>query len=127
MFFNVFSTPNRLVVYIEKIANSINKKSEEIRGPSTKAPDQAIEGFIRSNNIKKNQIYKKTTDKGDFYFYKNPSKRISTIELIKENIPNILNKNTTKPVFISSSINTNKIIINKIIIIFIDAKKRFFE
>jgi len=26
----VFSTPNRLVVYIEKIANSINKKSEEI-------------------------------------------------------------------------------------------------
>ena len=88
----VFSTPNRLVVYIEKIANSINKKSEEIRGPSTKAPDQAIEGFIRSNNIKKNQIYKKTTDKGDFYFYKNPSKRISTIELIKENIPNILNK-----------------------------------
>ena len=88
----VFSTPNRLVVYIEKIAKSINKKSEEIRGPSIKAPEQAIEGFMRSNNVKKNQIYKKTTDKGDFYFYKNPSKKINTIELIRENIPNILNK-----------------------------------
>ena len=88
----VFSTPNRLVVYIDKIAKNIIKKSEEIKGPSTKAPDQALEGFIRSNKIKKSQIYKKTTEKGDFYFYKSLSKKISTIDLITKNIPDILKK-----------------------------------
>ena len=84
---NVYSTPNRLVVYIDKITKNIKKKTQEIKGPSVEAPDKALEGFIRSNKIKKSQVYKKNTERGDFYFYKNPS-----IELIKENIPNILNK-----------------------------------
>jgi len=88
----VFSTPNRLVLHIDKIAKNIDKKSEEIRGPSTKSSDEALEGFARSNKIKKNKIYKKTTEKGDFYFYKNPSKKINTVDLIRENIPDILNK-----------------------------------
>ena len=89
---NVYSTPNRLVVYIDKITKNIKKKTQEIKGPSVEAPDKALEGFIRSNKIKKSQVYKKNTERGDFYFYKNPSKKINTIELIKENIPNILNK-----------------------------------
>ena len=88
----VFSTPNRLVVFIDKIAKNINKQSEEIRGPSLNVPDQALEGFIRSNRIKKSQVYKKTTEKGDFYFYKSSARKINTIELIKDNFPNILNK-----------------------------------
>ena len=32
--FNVFSTPNRLVINFEKIVKKIIKKSEEIKGPS---------------------------------------------------------------------------------------------
>ena len=74
--FKAFSTPNRLVIYVDKIQKNINKKSEEIRGPSTKAPEEALDGFIRSNKIKKSQIYKKMTEKGDFYFYKRPSKKL---------------------------------------------------
>ena len=75
-----------------KKEKNINKKSEEIRGPSTKAPEEALDGFIRSNKIKKSQIYKKMTEKGDFYFYKRPSKKINTFDLIRENIPEILSK-----------------------------------
>ena len=90
--FKAFSTPNRLVIYVDKIQKNINKKSEEIRGPSTKAPEEALDGFIRSNKIKKSQIYKKMTEKGDFYFYKRPSKKINTFDLIRENIPKILSK-----------------------------------
>ena len=90
--FKAFSTPNRLVIYVDKIQKNINKKSEEIRGPSTKAPEEALDGFIRSNKIKKSQIYKKMTEKGDFYFYKRPSKKINTFDLIRENIPEILSK-----------------------------------
>mgnify|MGYP001485902166 CR=1 FL=1 len=90
--FKAFSTPNRLVIYVDKIQKNINKKSEEIRGPSTKAPEEALDGFIRSNKIKNSQIYKKMTEKGDFYFYKRPSKKINTFDLIRENIPEILSK-----------------------------------
>ena len=58
----VFSTPNRLVLCFKKIEREINQKSEEVRGPSTKAPDKAIEGFLRSNRIEKQDIYKKNTE-----------------------------------------------------------------
>ena len=44
---------------LEQIEKEINQKSEEIRGPSTKAPDKALEGFLKSNLIQKKDIYKK--------------------------------------------------------------------
>ena len=90
--YNAFSTPNRLVVHIDKVQKKIKKKSEEIRGPNVNAPDEALKGFIKSNNLKKGQIFKKNTEKGFFYFYKKPLTTINTIDLLKSNIPNILNK-----------------------------------
>ena len=87
---NVFSTPNRLIVYVDKITKKISKKSEEVRGPNIKAPDEALEGFVRSNNITKKKVFKKKTDKGEFYFYKKPSQKINTSDLLKENISDIL-------------------------------------
>ena len=89
---NVFSTPNRLVVHIDKITKQISKKSEEIRGPNIKAPDKTLEGFVRSNNINKAQVFKKKTDKGEFYYYKKPSQKINTADLLRENMPDILSK-----------------------------------
>ena len=65
----VFSTPNRLVLCFKKIEKEIHQKSEEIRGPNTKAPDIAVEGFLKSNLIQKKDIYKKNTDKGEFFFF----------------------------------------------------------
>ncbi len=86
----VFSTPNRLVLCFKKIEREIHQKSEEIRGPNVKAPDNAIEGFLKSNLIKKQDIYKKNTDKGEFFFYKKPSKKIKSEDVLKTNIPKIL-------------------------------------
>ena len=86
----VFSTPNRLVLYFKKIEKEISQKSEEIRGPSIKAPDKALEGFLKSHLIKKRDVYTKSTDKGEFFFYKKPSKKIKTEDVLKNNIPNIL-------------------------------------
>ena len=84
---NVYSTPNRLVLYVDKITKQISKKSEEIRGPNKKSPDKAFEGFLRSNNIKKKEVFVKKTEKGEFYFYKKPHQKINTADLLKENIP----------------------------------------
>ena len=57
------SSPNRVVVVFEGLDKFIETKSEEIRGPKTEAPDHAIEGFIRSNQIVKENLYKKKQKK----------------------------------------------------------------
>jgi glycyl-tRNA synthetase beta chain len=64
-----FSTPNRLVILFEGLQKQITLKSEEIKGPNVKAPEVALEGFIRSNNINKKDLFKQTIDKGEFYFF----------------------------------------------------------
>ena len=89
---NVFSTPNRLVICFKNINNEIFQKSEEIRGPNISAPEKALDGFIRSNQIDKKNIYVKKTEKGDFYFYKKPSIKIKTKDILNNQIPTILGK-----------------------------------
>ena len=58
-----FSTPNRLVILFEGLQKQITFKSEEIKGPNVKATEVALEGFIRSNNINKKDLFKQTIDK----------------------------------------------------------------
>jgi glycyl-tRNA synthetase beta chain len=87
-----FSTPNRLVILFEGLQKKIILNSEEIRGPNVKAPETALEGFIRSNNIVKKDLIKKKLDKGEFYFFKTKPKKLSTQDLLEDLIPQILNK-----------------------------------
>src|SRR5210317_961757 len=87
-----FSTPNRLVILFEGLQKQITLKSEEIKGPNVKAPEVALEGFIRSNNINKKDLFKQTIDKGEFYFFKTKSIKLNTQNLLEELVPSILNK-----------------------------------
>ncbi len=84
------SSPNRVVIVFEGLDKIIKIKSEEIRGPKIEAPEQALEGFIRSNKIEKKDLYKKKTEKGEFYFYKTKSKSLKTHDLLIDFIPKIL-------------------------------------
>ena len=54
-----YSTPNRLIIIFEGLNKEIIKKAEIIKGPNINAPEQALEGFLRSNQITKDQIFKK--------------------------------------------------------------------
>ena len=85
-----FSTPNRLVVVFEGLDKQIKIKSKEIRGPKTSAPNQALEGFLRSNKIDKKNLFKKKTEKDEFYFYKTEATSLKTHDLLTEFIPKIL-------------------------------------
>jgi len=85
-----FSSPNRVIIVFEGLDKQIQIKSEEIRGPKTSAPDQALMGFIRSNKIEKNDLYRKKNEKDEFYFYKTKSKTLKTQDLLTEFIPKIL-------------------------------------
>jgi len=84
------STPNRLIVVFEGLDKQIKISSEEIKGPNTNAPEQALEGFMRSNRIEKKDLYKNKTEKGEFYFYKTKSKSLKTNDLLIEFIPKLL-------------------------------------
>ena len=84
------STPNRLVLIFENLEKQIKIKSEEIKGPKIDSPNQAIEGFVRSNKIDKKDLYQRKTEKGQFYFYKTKSKILRTHDLLIEFIPKIL-------------------------------------
>ena len=87
-----YSTPNRLIIVFNGLQKKVVLKSEEIKGPNINAPIIAMEGFMRSNNISKKDLFKKETDKGEFYFFKTKSKKLNTHNLLEELIPQILQK-----------------------------------
>ena len=87
-----FSTPNRLLILFYGIKPEIHQKEEERRGPKIESSEKAIEGFLKSNNFQKKDLYQKETDKGVFYFVKKPPKIIKASDLLQENIPSILDK-----------------------------------
>jgi len=86
------STPNRAVVVFEGLKKETIIKSEEIKGPNIKAPEKAIEGFLRSNNITKKDLIIKKTDRGDFYFFKKKQQKIKTENILKDLILENLNR-----------------------------------
>ncbi len=88
--FFAHSTPNRLVIYFKNIQKEIVIKSREIRGPKVSAPKNAIEGFIKSNEISKKKLYKRVTESGSFFFYRTSQKKVNTQKILEQNMPNIL-------------------------------------
>ena len=87
-----FSTPNRLIFLFQGLSNETINKAEDIKGPNVSAPEKAIDGFLRSNQIDKNDLFKKKIEKGEFYFFKKSSKKINTISLLEEHTPLLLDK-----------------------------------
>ena len=84
------STPNRLIIVFEGLDKEIKILSKEIKGPKTNAPENALEGFIKSNKIEKKDLFKSKTEKGEFYFYKTKSKSLKTQDLLIKLIPKLL-------------------------------------
>ena len=87
-----YSTPNRLIIVFKGLQKQVVLKSEEIKGPNINAPKIALEGFMRSNNISKKDLFKKKIDKGEFYFFKTKPTKLNTHELLEESIPLKLQK-----------------------------------
>jgi glycyl-tRNA synthetase beta chain len=111
----------------EGLQKQITFKSEEIKGPNVKAPEIALEGFIRSNNINKKDLFKQTTDKGEFYFFKTKSKKINTQNLLEELVPSILHKIQWKKSMRWSDFNLNWGRPLKSILAIFDKKKLTFN
>ena len=75
---------------VDGIPEKVEQKKKIIKGPKTDSPQVAIEGFIRSNNLNKSDIYKKNTEKGEFYFAEIKSKLIDILKELELLIPEAL-------------------------------------
>ncbi len=88
-----FSTPNRLVILFEGLKKKVIVKSIEIKGPNINAPEIALEGFMKSNNIfTKRELHTKKIDKGEFYFLKTKPQKLNTHDLLEKYVPYELEK-----------------------------------
>ena len=85
-----FSTPKRLAFLINGIPEKIEEKEKIIKGPKVGTPEEALEGFIKSNNLSKSNVYKNKIEKGEFYFAKTKPKTIDILKELQIIIPEIL-------------------------------------
>src|SRR5690348_15977037 len=53
---DVHSTPRRLVLIARDVAEGTEATSEEIKGPRTSAPQQALDGFLRKTGLSREQL-----------------------------------------------------------------------
>jgi len=85
-------TPRRLALDIRGVTARSHDVREEIKGPSTSAPDQAIHGFLRKSGLTDIAQAHVRTDpkKGDFYVAIIEKKGRAAEEIIAELMPGII-------------------------------------
>ncbi len=83
----VYSNPTRLSFYIKGIQKEIKIKGKEIKGPRVGVSENIIQGFSQSNAASEKDLFKKKTEKGEFYFLKIPEKNILVENLLTNIVP----------------------------------------
>ncbi|WEF23352.1 glycine--tRNA ligase subunit beta [Paracoccus sp. S3-43] len=63
-----FSTPRRLTLTVEGLTPHSPTTREERKGPRTDAPDAALEGFLRSTGLTRDQLQARDDKKGQVWF-----------------------------------------------------------
>ncbi|CAE7455181.1 ppdK [Symbiodinium microadriaticum] len=87
-----FATPRRIGLCIADLPVQTEATSEERRGPRADAPDKAIEGFLRSTGLTRDQLVTRETKKGDFLFAVIESQGQDVAALLADLIPGIVRK-----------------------------------
>ncbi|MCG6903109.1 MAG: glycine--tRNA ligase subunit beta, partial [Rhodobacter sp.] len=63
-----FSTPRRLVLTVEGLLSASPDTREERKGPRTDAPEKALDGFLRSTGLTRDQLQARDDKKGQVWF-----------------------------------------------------------
>jgi glycyl-tRNA synthetase beta chain len=85
-----FATPRRLALVIEGLPAQQSDVREERKGPKVDAPDAAIQGFLRSTGLTKDQLKVQKDPKGDFYLAVTERKGRPTPAVLAELIPDVI-------------------------------------
>ena len=82
-----YSSPTRLSIYIKDIPEKIKIKSKEVKGPKVGVPENILQSFTRSRDVAEKDLFKKETEKGEFYFIKTEEKTILVEDLLTSILP----------------------------------------
>lgn len=82
----VWSTPRRLALIASNLPQATQAVSEEVKGPRTSAPEQALEGFLRKTGLSKDQL----TERDGVWFAINEKPGRATKDVLGEAIPAII-------------------------------------
>ncbi len=87
-----YVTPRRLVAFVKGLPEAQVDSTTEKKGPRTDAPEQAIEGFIRSVGLPKEALEIRDTPKGKFYFAVVHDKGKPLADLLQEALSDMLTR-----------------------------------
>jgi len=83
---SVWSTPRRLALIAKGLPDATAAVSEELKGPRSSAPPQALEGFLRKTGLTQDQL----EDRDGVYFAVIDKPGRATAEVLAEAIPGII-------------------------------------
>lgn len=89
-----YSTPRRLTLVVENVPASSPAISEEKKGPRVGAPEQAVQGFLKSAGLAsvKGATVVKDEKKGDYYVAKIEKPGRAAPEIIAETVTDVVSK-----------------------------------
>ncbi len=85
-----YVTARRLTLHIEGLDAVQPDVNEERRGPKADAPDRAVEGFLKSVGMPRDQIEIRELPKGNFLFAVIQKKGRKTSEVLTEFLPDLI-------------------------------------
>lgn len=83
---NVFAGPRRLTLVIDGLPVAAEDRNEEVKGPKTSAPAQALEGFLRKTGLTQEQL----VERDGVWFAEISSKGRQTTEVFAEAVDQIV-------------------------------------
>jgi len=92
-----YATPRRLTIIVEGLSDKQEDLREEVKGPAKRiafnddgTPSKALEGFLRSKGIEKNDILIKEHNGEEYVFANIVKKGKQTVQVLSEEIPNVI-------------------------------------
>ena len=85
----IYVSPRRLTLHVAGLPDSLPKTIKEIKGPKISAPNAAIEGFCKSNNITQKDLRRKHIKGIECYIYEQeiPEQKVKDILCKSLHIP----------------------------------------
>lgn len=83
---NVYVGPRRLTIHVTDVATELAASIKELKGPKATAPQGAIDGFCRSNNISSAELILKEIKGIELYFYEQKTPKQDTKNILLDSL-----------------------------------------
>ncbi len=88
--YKTYVTPRRLTIHLTGMAAATFASEELRRGPRIDAPEKAIDGFLKSTGLSRDQLIQQDEGKGTFFFAKISTASRAAADVITDVVPAII-------------------------------------